>query len=305
MRLRLAGLTASIALALCSPDEARAYCRTRTTDPPQSACPDQCSTDGAPLRWLTSDIHYAPNDRGFPGLNEADLRGVLAASVQTWANVSCNGVPVALRFTAEPSTPSRDAGWEGTEPDENVNIVALLSSEEWRLYGMSSAAYAITSVWFEKPSGEIVGSDMMFNGGIGQFTLCPEAGCPPESGLIDLQNVATHEFGHFLGLAHSDVPGSTMWCGASAEEIEKRTLTEDDIAGLCEAYSDPNSFVLDRHYHGGGSCSAFTRRAASSAWPFTLLMGAFALLLRGRRKHARLRTSSSETEARERGPRPT
>jgi hypothetical protein len=46
-----------------------------------------------------------------------------------------------------------------------------------------------------------------------------------------VEDTGAHEFGHFLGLAHTDVPSATMWPFSSPCTVELRTLEADDIAG--------------------------------------------------------------------------
>ena len=56
------------------------------------------------------------------------------------------------------------------------------------------------------------------------------------TGGFDVQNVMTHEFGHMLGLGHSDVTGATMVQGTYYGDISKRTLEQDDINGFNAIY---------------------------------------------------------------------
>jgi MYXO-CTERM domain-containing protein len=49
-------------------------------------------------------------------------------------------------------------------------------------------------------------------------------------------NTAVHEIGHLVGLDHSLEPGATMEATAALGEIQKRDLSEDDLAGLCDMY---------------------------------------------------------------------
>ena len=57
---------------------------------------------------------------------------------------------------------------------------------------------------------------------------------------IDLQSVATHEFGHAAGLGHTDVHAAVMYATYSAGQM-KRTLHQDDIDGLVAIYGSDGS----------------------------------------------------------------
>ena len=56
--------------------------------------------------------------------------------------------------------------------------------------------------------------------------------------LMDYQNIATHEFGHALGLAHPDdtCTEETMYRFADFNETKKRDLNSGDIAGINDLY---------------------------------------------------------------------
>lgn len=57
-----------------------------------------------------------------------------------------------------------------------------------------------------------------------------------ESGKFDVQNIATHEFGHWLCLGHSSDTEATMYKNAAAGETKRRTLNTDDIQGIRSIY---------------------------------------------------------------------
>ena len=59
-----------------------------------------------------------------------------------------------------------------------------------------------------------------------------------EKVVMDLQNIATHEFGHAAGLGHPDntCTEETMYAFASYDETQKRTLEAGDIAGINDLY---------------------------------------------------------------------
>lgn len=92
-----------------------------------------------------------------------------------------------------------------------------------------SSTVAITPIWFFS-NGQIDDADVIFNGKNFAFTTSGEAG------RFDVQDVATHELGHFLGLDHSGQAGATMYPFVDSTVILHRSLAQDDVHGLREIY---------------------------------------------------------------------
>lgn len=94
-------------------------------------------------------------------------------------------------------------------------------------------AIAVTGYWFNSATGQIYESDMLFNTNYmwGDATIDPSK--------MDLQNIATHEFGHVVGMddiydsACSEV---TMYGYSGYGETKERTLELPDITGLLALY---------------------------------------------------------------------
>ena len=81
-------------------------------------------------------------------------------------------------------------------------------------------------------AGNLVDSDIVFYDGSFKF-FGGTSGC--SSGFY-IQEVATHEFGHALGLNHSNVSTATMYAGAPVCATWKSSLDPDDIAGVEALY---------------------------------------------------------------------
>jgi matrixin len=63
----------------------------------------------------------------------------------------------------------------------------------------------------------------------------PNPNWNPEVGRLDLQGIATHEFGHALGLGHSADTTATMFAN-TVDGKSHRTIEADDIAGVQALY---------------------------------------------------------------------
>ena len=97
-----------------------------------------------------------------------------------------------------------------------------------------SGAIAVTSVWFSRKSKQIVEFDMVFNTNYQWGDVMASSGA-----VMDLENIATHEFGHSVGLndLYTDTCANvTMYGYSFYGDMAKRTLEQPDIQGLQKIY---------------------------------------------------------------------
>ncbi|MCA9530971.1 MAG: matrixin family metalloprotease, partial [Myxococcales bacterium] len=249
--LTLAVLATGLALGVY-PSPAAAWC-SMTTDttavPPTLA---QCASDGIPvdqccvqtgkpLRWDRRCISYSLDARGSTAgpLTLSQIDGIVHDSFATWTSVTCDGAP--LDFDIQETAEDVLCDQQTFRPSgPNANVIAFVSGDDWTARQYDRNAFAVTTVHHNASTGQIYDVDMELNEQQGPFEICPSPeGCvpmPPKRTPVDLQNVVTHELGHFFGIAHSVVQGATMFGSAARGEITKRTLAPDDDDAICSAY---------------------------------------------------------------------
>ena len=96
----------------------------------------------------------------------------------------------------------------------------------------ASSGGTIAATYFWYSGGRALDADIVFWDGAYTF-FAGTSGC--NTGLY-IEDVATHEFGHALGLNHSSVAEATMVSGTSYCSTFKRSLDADDIQGLGALY---------------------------------------------------------------------
>jgi hypothetical protein len=165
-------------------------------------------------------------------LTEAEVVQVLDRSIATWEAVECGGVPLGIDIQM---MEERSTCIDPLYRDGGANVNTVMFVQDWAEREYEAAAFAVTTVWHRRSTGEILDVDMEINERRGPYGICPDDGCVDDR-LVDLENVITHEFGHYLGLAHSQVVEATMYASAEAGETIKRDLHPDDIEGLCTIY---------------------------------------------------------------------
>lgn len=235
LSLTAIGLYALVSLGAAS--SVSAYCRMTASQ--RAAGPNECITEGAELEWKQRCISYSIFRAGSRDLTMPQLQSVMRDSFAPWLRATCGGQTTGL-IVQETDALSMSTKTEFKSTGGNVNNIIFY--DDWAERNYDPMAYALTIVWHNTRTGEIYDADMAINENRGTYAICPEPeGCV--DGRIDLQNVVTHEAGHFLGLAHSVGPesfGATMVAVAPPGEVSKRTLEQDDINGLCDIYPPGN-----------------------------------------------------------------
>ena len=185
------------------------------------------------LRWEGERVRWLVSDRSAPGVPAAEFRAAVERALNTWQAVPT--AAIAFEF----------AGFTSASPfqDDTLSVFGFLEDADLdRVLGA-------TSFIVDELTGEIVESDVFFN------TTFPWSTAPAgDPGRFDLESVALHETGHFLGLGHSALgetellgdgrrrvlaSGSVMFPIAFGRgNVADRELQPDDVAGVSDLYPD-------------------------------------------------------------------
>ena len=226
---------ALIVASLAAAPRAEAWCRMTTST--RAAAPGECVHDGVPLAWTHRCSEYAFYSSGWEtstSMSIDQLRDIWAVSFQQWEQITCSSGTMPRLQTLQVEEFSKCDQAEYNQDAGNINTIAFV--EDWMSRGYDMAAYAVTTVWHNTSTGEIYDADMEVNNGRGPYGVCDaSAGCT--DGTVDLQNVITHEAGHYFGMAHTpDSTVATMYAVSPPGEVLKRILKTDDVDGFCNAY---------------------------------------------------------------------
>lgn len=196
---------------------------------------------GTDVNGRTLSLHWPPRtpvryfvaDAGVEGVSAPEFRDAITRAFGTW-----EAVPTAsVRFEF--------GGFVGgsTVDSDGMSVIGFDSRPDLE------RTLASTSFLIDTRTGEVLESDIFFNTTF-RWSVAPGG----EAGRFDIQSIATHEAGHFLGLGHSLIgeteaqsgggrrllsSGSVMFPIAfSAGNTVDRALMPDDVAGVSDVYPD-------------------------------------------------------------------
>ena len=172
-------------------------------------------------KWKSLPVSYVINPNDY---NVKFVTGAISASTAEWD--SHTSVNLFSGYSINTS-----ATW-----DDTVDKVDYKNEYVFGAYPDSNVI-AVTVVWYIRYSMQIVDYDVLFNTSYYTWKDCSlGTNC---SAAMDLQNIATHETGHGVGLADiysSSCSAVTMYGYSNYGETQKRTLGQPDIKGLQTLY---------------------------------------------------------------------
>jgi hypothetical protein len=223
------------AILVSSP--ASAFCRTTTEPLPANYSPSRgCFTEGLFLYWRNACVGYSVSSAASRNIPFDEAKRVIDASFQTWMNTSCGSAPPGINVVSQGAADCTEVRYNPTAGNQNLIV---FRDDRWP-YSDPNSTLGLTTVTFDSTTGEIFDADMELNAS-GRNLSTTDA-VPPNG--FDLASVVTHEAGHFFGLAHATDSRSTMFASYRPGTIALRSLTADDIAGLCAAYPDASTRIV-------------------------------------------------------------
>jgi hypothetical protein len=180
------------------------------------------SSSYAPLHWKRPCISVYVSEAGSSGVPGNGETDAAIASMEAWSTVACTGARVQFGGLTNATV----TGYM----DEAVPANIVIWREDVWPYVQTPVAF--TSVTYDPKTGEIVDADIELNGVDFAFSVDTVNGAY----TLDVRNTLTHEFGHVLGLDHSEDAFATMYSSAEPGETFKSSLEEDDRQGLCTIY---------------------------------------------------------------------
>ncbi len=163
-------------------------------------------------KWAFSPVSYYVNATNLD-LPAASAETAVRAGADAWPVQSQTRFRFAFAGSSTQNTTTNDA----------TNLVVFRNA--------SNGNAIATTYWWSTSSG-IIDADIVFWDAAFRF-FAGSAGCA--AGFY-IEDIATHEFGHALGLGHSTQAGATMYPSTSSCNMNNRTLEADDIAGVLSLY---------------------------------------------------------------------
>jgi MYXO-CTERM domain-containing protein len=294
MHRRPTALALALFALLAGAGDASAYCRSAVCKSGDQytrgkvCTPAEDDDCGVVLQWRQPCIGFALQEDGSTQVQMDQVDAIARRAFATWTDAKCQNGSPSIEVDDLGTVPCDQV--EYNQHAGNANVV-VFRDKVWPHEddGQGSTdTIALTTVTYDVDKGDIFDADIEVNGVQNKFTTSDT------KVDVDLQSVLTHEAGHFLGLGHTMVDGSTMFPNYANGTTSLRDLGDDDLAAICAVYPPHRSAKgacdgLPRHgfspdcrdQQTEGHCSASPGSAPPGVWA---MLPAIALLVLARRR---------------------
>lgn len=190
--------------------------------PMDNELPACYSLNGVKWNWQTFPITITLNPNNPQGIPQEQLVSAFSAAAETWDDSTYRNIFNNIIFT---------------DTSVNFGVKDGKNAFVFKDWGNMSII-AGTTYWFDATTLEIREFDILFNT---QYPWGDATTTGPDVFIMDLQNIATHEIGHGIGIGHADDIAcweQTMYPAATYNEIAKRTLEYGDLTALHTLYGE-------------------------------------------------------------------
>lgn len=182
------------------------------------------TNEGTKIKWENANQTIVINPQSSNGsLNASTVQSIILQSLSQWNQASS-----AIQLSGVVDSSSA--------PRQRVNNLYFSSTHS----SLGPSVAGVTVTVSDIASGELIESDIIINDGL---NISSNVGTN-----LYLGDIVTHELGHFLGLAHSQVQFSSMFYRLNKSQNK---ISSDDKAGAKSLYQ-PNSDAVIRGKIIGG-----------------------------------------------------
>ena len=241
-----------LVVAASAPSTAHAFCRTTTAAVPPSynSATKGCFTEGLLLYWKNACVGYSIQSAGSTKIPAETANGIIDQAFATWTAQNCvdSGAKVGIDVQNVGAAECAEVRYNTEGPNQNL---VVFRDTTWP-YNDPNNTLGLTTVTFNADTGEIYDADMEINATGSNLST----GDPVPRTGYDLLSVMTHEAGHFYGLGHAQTSSSTMYASYRQGSSALRSLSADDVAGLCSIYPNATQRVVSPSVSADGILAA-------------------------------------------------
>ena len=223
---------------------------------PGSAYTPSATSGGILLHWADGTvIRYTFNENFAPNNDDALVRGAVGDALRT-LEASVPGSS-GVRFEDAGTTSLNKSGFDcinlitftASDPEDQLPPGVLAQARTTAITG--AGTFDVCGEQLTVSAGQIVDADMLYN------TTKALSTSLVQEDVFDIQGLALHEGGHWLGLNHTGIVAAVMSPFGEGGEAPVRLLHSDDTAGLTAIYGSSGGAISGRiTLAGGGNVKA-------------------------------------------------